>query len=452
MSVMTRATRAVAARAHPARVVLIAFALAIGVSTALLMLPIAAESGIGAPFRVALFTATSAVCVTGHIVVDTPTYWSTFGELVILGSIQLGGLGMMTSASLLGLLVFRRLGLRSRLLAQAETKTLALGDVRRTIGAVVIASAVVETTLAVVLFGRFAQGTEEGIGRAAYLGIFHAVSAFNNAGFALWSDNLIGFVTDPWIILPIAAGVIVGGLGFPVLLELRRELRTPRLWSLHTTVTLITSGMLLAGGWVFITAFEWRNPETLGPLSVPGKVLAGFFSSVTPRTAGFNSLDYSQMNETSWLVTDILMFIGGGTASTAGGIKVTTFMILFFAIMAEIRGDTDVDAFERRIPGAAIRQALAVALLGVALVVSGTLTLLALTDLDLDRVLFEVISAFATVGLSTGITAGLPPAAQYVLIVLMYLGRLGPVAAASALALHQGHKLFRYPEERPLVG
>jgi trk system potassium uptake protein len=455
MSMMTprrRATRAVAPRRHPARVVLIAFAFAIGCSTALLMLPVAAESGDGAPFRVALFTATSAVCVTGHIVVDTPSYWSTFGELVILGSIQLGGLGMMTSASLLGLLVFRRLGLRSRLVAQAETKTLALGDMRRVLGGVVITSVVIETGLALVLFGSFWRDAHESAGRAAYLGIFHSISAFNNAGFALWSDNLIRFVTDPWVIVPITIGIILGGLGFPVLFELRRELRTPALWSLHTKVTLLTSGILLAGGWVFITAFEWRNPQTLGPLGVPGKLLAAFFQAVTPRTAGFNSLDYSQMNETTWLTTDTLMFIGGGTASTAGGIKVTTFMILFFAIIAEVRADPDVDAFERRIPGGAIRQALAVALLGVALVVTGTLALLALTDLDLDRVLFEVISAFATVGLSTGITAGLPPAAQYVLIALMYFGRLGPVTVASALALHQGHKLFRYPEERPLVG
>jgi trk system potassium uptake protein len=455
MSMVTprrRAGRAVAPRTHPARVVLIGFALAIGLSTGLLMLPIAAESGDGAPFRVALFTATSAVCVTGHIVVDTPAYWSAFGEAVILGSIQLGGLGMMTSASLLGLLVFRRLGLRGRLLAQAETKTLALGDVRRVVGGIVITSAVIETVLAVVLFVRFWRGLDEQAGRAAYLGVFHAVSAFNNAGFALWTDNLIGFVTDPWVIVPIAGGVILGGLGFPVLFELRRELHTPSLWSLHTRVTLLSSGILLAGGWACITAFEWRNPQTLGPLDVAGKLLAGFFQAVTPRTAGFNSLDYSQMNETTWLTTDTLMFIGGGTASTAGGIKVTTFMILFFAIMAEVRADPDVDAFERRIPHSALRQALAVALLGVALVVTGTLTMLALTDLDLDRVLFEVVSAFGTVGLSTGITAGLPPAAQYLLIALMYLGRLGPVTVASALALHQGHKLFRYPEERPLVG
>jgi trk system potassium uptake protein len=455
MSMMTprrRVARAVAPRTHPARVVLVAFALAIGLSTTLLMLPIAANSGVGTSFRVALFTATSAVCVTGHIVVDTPSYWSTFGELVILGSIQLGGLGMMTSASLLGLLVFRRLGLRSRLLAQVETKTFALGDVRRVVRGIVTVTAVTETVLALVLFARFWRGLDESAGRAAYLGVFRAISAFNNAGFALWSDNLIRFVTDPWVILSIAAGVIVGGLGFPVLFELRWELHTPSQWSLHTRVTALTSAILLVGGRLFITAFEWRNPETLGPLGVPGKLLAGLFQAVTPRTAGFNSLDYSQMNETTWLTTDTLMFIGGGTASTAGGIKVTTFMILFFAIMAEVRGAPDIDAFERRIPPALVRQALAVALLGVALVVTGTLTLLPLTDLDLDRVLFEVISAFSTVGLSTGITAGLPPAAQYVLIALMYLGRLGPVTVASALALHQGHKLFRYPEERPLVG
>jgi trk system potassium uptake protein TrkH len=437
---------------HPAQAVVLGFGVAIAASTLLLMLPASTAAGERASFLTALFTATSAVCVTGLVVVDTPSYWSAFGESVILGSIQLGGLGIMTLASLLGLLVFRRLGLRTRLLAQTESKTLGLGDVRRVVRGVATTSVVIEAVLAAALFLRFWLGYGESLGRAAYLALFHAVSAFNNAGFALWSDNLIRFATDPWVSLTIAGGVILGGLGFPVLFELWREYNTPHRWSLHTKVTLLTSGILLLGGMLFITAFEWRNPATLGPLDVPGKLLAGFFQAVMPRTAGFNSLDYAQMTETSWLSTDVLMFIGGGTASTAGGIKVTTFMILFFAIMAEVRGDPAVEAYERTVPTAVIRQALAVALLGVALVVTGTLALLTITGLDLDRVLFEVISAFATVGLSTGITADLPPAAQYVLVVLMFVGRLGPITFATALALRGRRKLYRYAEERPLVG
>jgi Trk-type K+ transport system membrane component len=201
------------------------------------------------------------------------------------------------------------------------------------------------------------------------------------------------------------------------------------------------------------TAFEWRNPDTLGPMSTPQKLLVGFFQgAVQPRTAGFNAIDYAHAHETSLLVTDALMFIGGGSAGTAGGIKVTTFMLLFFAIVAEVRGDPTVDAFGRQVPSTVLRQALAVALIGVAAVAVGTLVLLGVSNLDLDRVLFEVISAFATVGLSTGITPTLPPAGHYVLIALMFAGRVGPITVASALALRDRHRLFRLPEERPIVG
>jgi trk system potassium uptake protein len=259
-------------------------------------------------------------------------------------------------------------------------------------------------------------------------------------------------VADLWISLPIAAAIILGSLGFPVLIELSRELRSPRRWSLHTKITMLGTGLLLGGGTLFVTAFEWANPRTLGPLSVPAKLLAGFFQGTTPRSAGFNTVDYASMNPTSWLATDVLMFIGGGSASTAGGIKVTTFMILFFAIVAEARGDRTADAFGRTIPTTVIRQAIAVALLGVAAVMTGTLVVLAISGEDLDRVVFEVISAFSTTGLSTGLSATMPPSAQYVLIVLMFVGRVGSVTVASALALRQRHKLYRFPEERPLVG
>jgi potassium uptake TrkH family protein len=419
----------------------------------LLMLPVAHERGVTTSFREALFTATSAVCVTGLIVVDTPTYWSTFGEMVILGGIQVGGFGFMTSASLLGLLVARRLGLRTRVLAAAETKALGLGDIRGVIRGVALVTVIVEGIVAVALTLRFWLGHDLSLGRAAYHGVFHAVSAFNNAGFALYRDNLIPFVTDPFICLPIALAVIVGGIGFPVIFELRKELGTPRTWSLHTKTTLLTTGLLLVAGSVAVSAFEWRNAGTLGPLSVGEKLLVGFFQGgVQPRTAGFNSIDYAHAHETSLLVTDALMFIGGGSAGTAGGIKVTTFMLLLFAIIAEVRGDPTVDAFGRQVPAAVLRQALSVALLGVALVGTATLGLLGVSDFDLDRLLFEAISAFATVGLSTGITAALPPAGQYILIALMFIGRIGPITLASALALKERRKLYRLPEERAIVG
>ena len=438
---------------RPGVVVALGFVGMILLVTVLLMLPAAHEAGVTTSFREALFTATSAVCVTGLVVVDTPTYWSTFGEVVIVSGIQLGGFGFMTSASLLGLLVARRLGLRTRVLAAAETRSLGLGDVRRVIRGVALVSLSVEAIVAVLLALRFWVGYGDSPGRAVYHGVFHAISSFNNAGFALYTDNLIGFATDPAICLPIAAAVIIGGIGFPVIFELRRELRTPRRWSVHTKTTLVTTALLLVGGTGLVTAFEWRNPGTLGPLGMAEKLLVGFFQGgVQPRTAGFNSIDYARAQETSLLVTDGLMFIGGGSAGTAGGIKVTTFMLLLFAIIAEVRGDPTVDAFGRQVPNAVLRQALSVALLGVALVGAGTLGLLAVSGLDLDRVLFEAVSAFATVGLSTGITATLPPAGQYILIGLMFIGRIGPITMASALALRERRKLFRLPEERAIVG
>jgi potassium uptake TrkH family protein len=429
------------------------FAGGIMVVTLLLLLPVATQAGEQTRFREALFTATSAVCVTGLTVVDTPTHWSTFGQVTIMVGIQLGGLGFMTSASLLGLTVARRLGLRTRLLAAAETPVVSLGDVRRVLAGVALFAFGTELAVAAALTLRFWLGYDRSPGRAAYEGTFHAVSSYNNAGFALYSDNLIGFATDPFVGLPIAVAIVVGGLGIPVLLELRRELRTPRTWSLHSKITLLGSGLLLAGGWLAFDLFEWRNPGTLGPLDVPGKLLVGLVQGgVQPRTAGFNAIDYAEANKTTLLVTDILMFIGAGPGGTAGGIKVTTFLLLFFAIVNEIRGDPAVDAFGREIPAEVVRQALSVALLGVALVVGATLALLAITDLDQDRVLFEAVSAFGTVGLSTGITPSLPVAAQDVLILLMYAGRLGPVTLASALALRQHRKLYRFPQERPIVG
>jgi trk system potassium uptake protein TrkH len=432
-------------------VVVVAFGGAILVGTALLMLPAARSGDGGASFTDALFTSTSAVCVTGLVVVDTPSYWSGFGEGVILGLIQLGGLGIMTFASLLGLLVWRRLGLKSRLTAAAETKSQGLGEVRSVVKGVVTVSLLFELVTWVMLTLRLIIGYDEPLGRAIYLGLFHAVSAFNNAGFALYSDSLMRFATDPWICLPIAGAVIAGGLGFPVWMELRRQLR-PGGWSLHTKMTLTVTVTLLVLGTVFVTANEWTNPATLGGLDTPGRLLAGFFQSVMPRTAGFNTVDYGQMQESTLLGTSVLMFIGGGSAGTAGGIKVTTFVLLFFVIYAEVRGERNVEAFERRIGDRAIRQALTVALLAVAAVMAASLVILEITDVATHAALFEVISAFGTVGLSTGITGDLPTSAQMVLTGLMFLGRLGPITLVSALALRERGRLYQLPEGRPIIG
>ena len=438
---------------YPARVVPLAFLGAIAVGTALMMLPAARAEDGHAPFVTALFTATSAVCVTGLAVVDTPTYWSTFGHVLITVLSQIGGFGIMTLATLLSLLVSRRLGLRSRLLAQAESAGLLGGNVRGVLVRVAVVMFVSEAVISVVLTLRFWLAYDYSFGRSVWEAVFHAVQAFNNAGFALYPDSLVRFVGDWWICVPLALGVLFGSIGFPVLFELAREWRTPGTWSTHTRLTVWGTLLLSVSGFLIFLAFEWSNPGTLGPLSTPAKVLAAFTQDVMTRSGGFNSINMGEMNTETIAVTNAMMFIGGGSASTAGGIKVTTFLLLAFVIWAEIRGEPDVVIAKRRIAEETQRQAMTVALLGVALVAGGTLAVVWLTDgVPFDRVLFEVTSAFATVGLSTGITGSLPESAQVVLVMLMYIGRVGTIAVGTAIALNTRRRLYRYPEERPIVG
>jgi trk system potassium uptake protein TrkH len=437
---------------HPGRVIAGAFAAAIAVGTGLLSLPIATAGPGHADFLTALFHATSAVCVTGLVTVDTGTYWSGFGQATILLLIQAGGLGIMTLATLFALLLSRRLGLRARLIAQAETRALSAADVRRVIRRVVIFSLASEVVVAIVLAVRFATGYDHSLPSAAYFGVFHAVSAFNNAGFGLNPDNLVQYVADPWISLTICAAVIVGGLGFPVVFELTRSWRRPKTWSVLTRITVIVTVALLVVGTAVMLIAESGNARTLGPLGIGARVLAAFTAAVMPRTAGFNNLDIAAYRPETLLFNDALMFIGGGSAGTAGGIKVTTFGLLAYVLWAEMRGDPDVEVGRRRVPGTNQRQAVAVALLGMGVVAIGTFLLEALSDFGFDQVLFETISAFATVGLSTGITAGLPAAAQVLLVVLMYLGRIGPLTLASGLALRERARRHQLPEERTIVG
>jgi potassium uptake TrkH family protein len=437
---------------HPAQLIVFAFAAGVLVGAALLLLPIATAGEERASLTTALFTSTSALCVTGLVVVDTPTYWSSFGQAVILGLIQIGGIGIMTLASLLALLVARRLGLRTRLIAQAETAAPELQDVRRLVFGVVLLSLCFEAVAALLLMLRFWATYDMSFGSALWHGVFHAISAFNNAGFALWSDSLVQFVTDGWITLTVAGAVIAGGLGFPVWIELRRRILSPRFWTLHTKLTLVLTAALLTLGFAAVAAFEWSNSATLGPLDTAGKLLAAFFQGVTPRTAGFNTIDYGSVTQETLFVTDILMFIGGGSASTAGGIKVTTFALLFLIVWSEVRGDPHVTAFSRRIPAHAQRQAWSIAFIATLAVAVGTLALMAESDSPFREVLFEAVSAFGTVGLSTGITADWGEPGRIVLVVLMFLGRTGPYTLAVALALRERKRLYGFPEERPLIG
>ncbi|GAA1991408.1 potassium transporter TrkG [Nocardiopsis rhodophaea] len=435
--------------------VVLAFAAIIAVGTVLLALPEASADSRSAGFVAALFTSTSAVCVTGLVIVDTAGHWSAFGELVVLALIQVGGLGIMSLATVLSLVVTRRLRLRMQLTAGAETKSVTLGNVRQLVSGIVRVTVIFEGALALILALRFWGAYDASAERAAYLGVFHAVSAFNNAGFALYSDSLEGFATDPWINIPIAVAVIAGGLGFPVWVELWRHFRRRRehhSWTVHTRITLATTAALLVVGWAAFLLLEWGNPATMGRLSVGDKILTGFFQSVMPRTAGFNSLPFGEMNTQTLLVTDMLMFIGGSSAGTAGGIKVTTFALLAFVIYANIRGETTVHVGNRRLAVGVAQQAITVVLLAIGLVFSSTLALMTLTPFTLDEILFEAISAFSTVGLSTGITSHLGTTGELILVALMFIGRVGPITLASALALRRHVRRFELPEERPIVG
>ncbi|MPZ61476.1 MAG: TrkH family potassium uptake protein [Propionibacteriales bacterium] len=428
------------------------FGSAVLVGTGLLSLPFATESGERAPLVDALFTATSAVCVTGLITVDTGGYWSTFGEVVIMALIQVGGLGIMTLATLVTLLLAGRVGLRARLLAQAETKTLGLRDVRRVVRNIVIFSLVCEAIVATVLVTRFFVTYDMSFGAALYDGGFHAVSAFNNAGFSLNSDSLMGFAADPWVSGTVAAAFITGGLGFPVVFELLRSWRRPREWSVVTRLTVGATIPLLVFGTIAITVAEYSNPDTIGSLDESARPLAGFFSAATPRSAGFNVIDTERMSPEGYLLTDILMFVGGGSAGTAGGIKVTTFALLAFVIWAELRGDTHVNVGHRRIPESTQRQAITIALIYVGLLAVFSVSIEAMSAHDLDRTLFDATSAVGTVGLSSGVVEDLPRLGHILITVMMFLGRIGPLTLGSALALRERARRYELPEERPIVG
>jgi potassium uptake TrkH family protein len=435
---------------NPAQFVVAAFVSLIAIGTALLALPWSTDGPGRLPLVDALFSATSAVTVTGLATVDVSEF-SLFGELVILLLIQVGGFGIMTIGSVFALLVARRVGLRTRMLAQTEIGGGDLGELRGLILSIAKITLMVEASVALILFLRFWQiGAEDPVA-AAYSGVFHSVAAFNNAGISLYSDSLIGFADDPFITLPVTAGLILGGLGFPILVQFRHHLRLRRL-SLHARITLLATAILLVAGPLVVLVGEWDNPATLGPMSAGEKVLAAWFQGVTPRTAGFNTIPIGSMNEPVLLFMTTLMFIGAGPASTAGGIKVTTFAVLGWALWAEVRGERDVNVFRRRIPDAVIRQALTVALLAVGIVIGSAMALVTITGETLTPALFEAASAFGTVGLSTGMTPTLPLLGKLLLVVVMLAGRVGPVTFVMALALRQRRLAYRYPEERPIIG
>ena len=445
-----RTTLERAARFSTARLAVVVFALIIVVVATLLSLPFASAEDASPSFVDALFTATSAVCVTGLTVVDTATYWSTFGQLVIIVGAAIGGLGVMTLASLLSLAVSRHVGLTQRMMAATENQS-RLGDVASLLRAVILTATIVESVLTVVLLPRFMTLGMDPF-HALWYAFFMALSIFNNAGFVVMPEGLTPYATDWWMGLPIVVGTFVGAVGFPVILDVTRNLTRPRRWTLHSKLTLATYTGLSAVSAVTIAAFEWTNRATYGSLPTSGRILTTLVNGVNARSSGLSTIAPEHMHESTWFLQDALMFVGGGSASTAGGIKVSTFAVLLLAILAEARGDQDIEAFGRRITPSTVRLSMAVAFIGASIVGLASLALLEMTDLSLDRILFEVISALATVGLSTGITPLLPDNAKYVLIALMFLGRVGTMTAASALALRERRRVIRMPEERPLIG
>ncbi len=450
---------------HPSQLIAIAFTAIILSGTLLLSLPIASNSGQSTGFFDALFTATSATTVTGLNTVDTETHWSLFGHVVIAFLIQIGGFGIVGFASLVAILLDGRVSLRTRLNATSETGSSA-PDVKSLLMNVLKIMLFFQAILAVVLTWRFSTEYRYDFNEAMAHGVFHAISAFNNAGFALYSDSMMQFARDGWILIPVFTTVILASLGFPTIGEIRDRLglklarlfkltpdySMPKQWSLNSRIVLWASLVLVVLGTAAIALLEWNNPNTLGSLNPFQKIMDSIFAAVMPRTAGFNALDVSQMQPTSWLVTSLLMFIGGASASTAGGIKLGTFVVLIYIVYTEIRGDTAVNIGNRRLPRSMQRQALTIVSLYAIVTIGALLIMRMSTEFSLDQILFEVVSAVGTVGLSTGITTQLPEHAKFLLSLLMLFGRLGPIIVATSLALRRTKRHFEYPKERPLIG
>lgn len=445
---------------HPTQIVVIAFGAVAIIGTLLLLLPISTAPGNQTNLVTAFFTAVSAVCITGLTVVDTATHWSGFGQFIIMLLIQLGGLGIVSFATLLGLLISGRISLSDRLNTLSEAKIVGADSVPKLLSRILLVYFGFELILATYLSLRLHFSYGEDLLSAIWHGTFHAISAFNNGGFSLYSESMVLFNQDMFFIAPVMLAVVVGGLGFPVLIELHERFWRLRLqpggrakrFSLHTRLTLWMTGSLILLGALFIGAIEWNNPGTLGGLGTWDKIVNTFFSAIMPRSGGFNSIDISLMDPATWLGIDLLMFIGGGSASTAGGIKVTTLAVIIFIIYTEIRGETAVNVGNRRLPRSIQRQALTLVALSATAIVFTTVLFMATTDFALDQILFDVISAAATVGLSTGITPDLPAFHQVWLALLMFVGRLGPVVVASALALRITKRHYELPKERPLIG
>lgn len=452
LSGVTRSSRRLwAGRFSPPQLIALSFAAAILVGTLLLASPLTHEPGVRVSFLQALFTATSAACVTGLNVLDPGTTFNRAGEITIMLLIQLGGLGLLTFGTLFASLRGQRVGIEERLRTAQQVNVTEFASITRIVRGIVAFTLISEAVGTLLLMSRFVprQGWADG----TFSALFHAVSAFNNAGFALYPDNLIGFAQDPVVLLTTSALFILGGLGYLVLLSLALHAARPRRnpLSLNTRIIVLTTGALIVFGAVTVTALEWNNPGTLGPLSTGGKLLSGYYQGVAPRTAGFNSVDYAAMLPGTLFVTLLLMFVGGSPGSTAGGIKTTTFYVLLSSVWASVRGQPDNHAFGRRIEFDYLLRASVVAALSLVVVTSGLFLLLVTnSELRFVNLMFEAFSAFGTVGLSMNTTPQLNAAGQVIVILLMYLGRIGPLTFAIAFA-QRPRRGVRYPADRSIL-
>ncbi|OEC00481.1 ATP synthase subunit J [Lysinibacillus sphaericus] len=436
----------------PPKILVLGFAIIIFIGACLLTLPIATENGNGLPFLNAVFTATSATCVTGLIVVDTGDTFTMFGEIVILALIQIGGLGFMTFATLFFLLLGKKISLKERLLLKEAFNNISMAGLVKLVKRILLFTALIELIGGLILSIRFSFDMP--IGKAIYFGFFHSISNFNNAGFDLMGgfQGLTAYVADPFVVLTICALITIGGLGFIVMNELYEYRETKRL-SVHSKIVLSATVILTVGSTLLIFLFEYTNSKTIGDLTGMGKILGSFYQAVTPRTAGSNTLPIGDLTHSTLFLTILLMFIGAGSGSTAGGIKITTFAVLAATLWAQIRGKEDVVLFRRRIVIETILKALTVAMCGMVIVVFVTI-FLSITEQkhSFMMYLFEATSAFGTVGLSMGLTPELTPAGRIVIILTMFAGRLGPLTIAFAITKRRKPEAFHHPKGNIMIG
>lgn len=431
---------------RPGRAAASMFILVIAIFTGLLSLPFAAADNTGTPLVDAALTATSAVTVTGLSSLSIADHYSFAGQLILLGGVQLGALGIVTLGAWLTMMVSRRLALRSRLLSTESIGISGLGQVPALLLTIVVFTLVIEIGLALVMLPVFIG--QMGVGDGFFHAIFYAICAFANAGFQLSPAAL----DNPVIMTTVNIGVFAGALGFPVVYMLYRMIFHRARINLHTRLTLEVTIALLVLGTVLMAIFEWNNPDTLGDMSVPEKLHNALFASSMTRSGGYNAYEVIDQTDQTLLVSNVLMFIGGGSGSTAGGIKVTTLAVLILAIIAETRGHEHIRVHRREISNGTVRVGVAVVAGGALVVLVAVTALTAVTGQDLETTMFESLSAFGTVGLTTGLTETAPDAGKWILIVLMFIGRVGTITLAAGLTARHKPTFFRYPTERPIIG